>query len=132
VVASTFTSEAAAVPGTNQTLAWTVATHSYNLGGGGLVPGSLMVLGADTAQLFSVNLSTGQRGFPAVALGGTVSARPPVLDATVSANAKQVAYVTAQDGYVYAVDTGSTANGQILWFANLSGNGTAGNTFTGG
>lgn len=132
VVASTYTTETAAVPGTNQSLDWTLATHSYNLGGGGLIPGAQMVFGSDTSQLFNVNLSTGQRGFPAVALGGTVSARPPVLDSSIAANGAQVAYVAAQDGNVYAVDTGSTANGQILWLANLSQTGTAGNVFMGG
>jgi hypothetical protein len=132
VVASTYTAETAAVPGTTQTLDWTIATHSYNLGGGGLIPGSQMVFGSDTSQLFSVNLSTGQRGYPAVGLGGTVSARPPVLDSSSAANGAQVAYVAAQDGNVYAIDTSSTANGQILWLANLSQTGSAGNVFMGG
>jgi len=132
VVASTYTSETAAVPGTTQTLTWTLATHSSNLGGGGLIPGSQMVFGSDTSQLFDMNLSTGQRGFPAVALGGTVNARPPVLDSSIAANGAQVAYVAAQDGTVYAIDTGSTGNGQILWFSKLSNTGTAGNIFMGG
>jgi hypothetical protein len=132
VVESTYTVETGAVPGTTQTLTWTLGTHSSNLGGGGLIPGSQMVFGSDTSQLFDVNLSTGQRGFPAVALGGTVNARPPVLDSTIAANGAQVAYVAAQDGNVYAIDTGSTANGQILWLANLSNTGTAGNIFMGG
>ena len=132
-VDSTFTAEIGAVPGTTQTLAWTAATHSYNLGGGGLIPGTQMDFGSDTSQLFSINLATGTRAYPPVALGGTVSARPPILDSTVAANGVQVAYVTAQDGYVYAIDTSTTGNGQILWQTNLSTIGTnTGNAFMGG
>jgi hypothetical protein len=129
---TTYTAEIGAVPGTTQTLAWTAATHSYNLGGGGLIPGVQMDFGSDTSQLFSIDLSTGQRAYPPVAVGGTVSARPPVLDSTITASGKQVAYVTAQDGYVYAIDTSTTGNGQILWTTNLSQAGTAGNVFMGG
>jgi hypothetical protein len=132
VVASTYTAETAAVPGTVQALTWTLATHSYNLGGGGLIPGTQMDFGSDTSQLFSIDLSTGQRAYPAVGLGGTVSARPPILDSTVAANGKQAAYVTAQDGNIYAIDTSTTGIGQILWFTNLSATGTAGNIFMGG
>ena len=130
---STFTAEIGAVPGTTQTLAWTAATHSYNLGGGGLIPGTQMDFGSDTSQLFSVNLATGTRAYPPVALGGTVSARPPILDSTVAADGAQVAYVAAQDGYVYAIDTSTTGNGQILWQTNLNTIGTnTGNAFMGG
>jgi hypothetical protein len=132
VVASTYTAETSAVPGTNQTLVWTIATHSYNLGGGGLIPGTQMDFGSDTSQLFSINLANGQRAYPAVALGGTVSARPPILDPTVAANGLQVAYVSAQDGNVYAIDTSTTGIGQIVWLTNLSAAGTAGNVFMGG
>ncbi len=132
VVASTYTSETAATPGTTQQLAWTLATHSYNLGGGGLIPGTQMDFGSDTSQLFSINLANGQRAFPAVGLGGTVSSRPPVLDSTIAANGLQVAYVAAQDGNLYAIDTSTTGIGQIVWFTNLSATGTAGNIFMGG
>jgi hypothetical protein len=130
VIASTYTAETSAVPGTNQTLLWTIATHSYNLGGGGLIPGTQMDFGSDTSQLFSVDLTSGQRAFPAIGLGGTVSSRPPILDSTIAANGLQVAYVSAQDGNVYAIDTSTI--GQIVWLTNLSATGTAGNVFMGG
>jgi hypothetical protein len=129
---STSTSEIGAIPGTTQKMDWTVATHSSNLGGGGLIPGAQMVFGTDTSQLFAIDLTSGTKAYPPVALGGTVSARPPVIDPGFAANGKQVAYVTGQDGFVYAVDTSATGKGQILWASDLTAQGAAGNTFTGG
>lgn len=129
---SAATAEIGAIPGTTQKLDWTVATHSSNLGGGGLIPGAEMVFGSDTSQLFAIDLTTGTKAYPPVALGGTVSARPPVLDPAFAVNGKQVAYVTGQDGFVYAVDTSATGKGQILWASDLSAQGAAGNIFMGG
>jgi hypothetical protein len=126
---STFTAETAAVPGSDQTTAWTIGTHSPNLGAPGLVPGAQVDFGSDTEMLFSMNASTGQRAYPPVGLGGVVSARPPILDSSISANSLQVAYVTAQDGYVYAIDT---STGAISWMTNLSQVGATGNVFMGG
>ena len=129
---SAATAEIGAIPGTTQKLDWTVATHSSNLGGGGLIPGAQMVFGTDTSQLFAIDLTSGTKAYPPVALSGTVSARPPVLDPAFAANGKQVAYVADQDGFVYAVDTSTAGKGQILWTSDLSAVGVAGNAFTGG
>ncbi len=127
---STYTAEVGAMPnpaGSTQAPAWMVATHSTTLAAPGLVPGSQVDIGADTDQLFGLDASSGLRIYPAVALGGIISGRPPVLDAGDASIAKQAAYVTAQDGFIYAVDT---VTGQILWLVNPTG--AAANLFQGG
>ena len=127
---STYTAEAGAMPnppGSTQTPLWMIATHSNNLAAPGIMPTAQIDIGSDTSQLFALDATTGQRLYPPVSLGGIITGRPPILDAADASIAKQVAYVAAQDNYVYAVDT---ANGQILWLVN-PGNSTT-NLFQGG
>jgi outer membrane protein assembly factor BamB len=78
-------------------------------------------------MLIAVDATTGQRLYPPVALGGIITGRAPILDATDASIAKQVAYVASRDNYVYAVDT---LTGQILWLVEPNNSTT--NLFQGG
>jgi Disaggregatase related repeat len=127
---STFTAETGAMPnppGTAQAPLWMFATHSTVLAAPGIMPGSQIAVGTDTSQLFDLSTVTGQPLYPAVALGGIVYGRPPVLDAGDASLAQQVAYVADSDNFVYAVNT---ATGVVSWFVR-PGNLTT-NLFRGG
>ena len=127
---STFTAEIGAMPnppGTTQAPLWVFATHSTVQAPPGIMPGSQIDVGTDTSQLFALSTATGQPLFPAVALGGIVYGRPPVLDAADASLVQQVAYVADSDNFVYAVNT---TTGAISWFVR-PGNLTT-NLFRGG
>ena len=127
---STYNAEAGGVPnpaGSTQTPLWMIGTHSSTLAAPGLTPGSQVDIGSDTGQIFALDPSSGARLYQNVALGGIISGRPPILDSTDASVSKQVAYVTCQDNYLYAIDT---ATGQILWQTE-PGNFTT-NAFQGG
>ena len=127
---SVFTAEAGALPnppGTGQAPLWLIGTHSSVQAAPGIEPGSQIDVGTDTNQLFALDATTGQHLYPPVSLGGIISGRPPVIDATSASIGKQVAYVAAQDNYVYAIDT---TTGAILWLSNPNGSTT--NLFQGG
>jgi hypothetical protein len=127
---SVFSAEAGALPnppGTAQGLLWMIATHSSVQGAPGIEPGSQIDIGTDTNQLFALNSTTGAHVYPPVSLGGIISGRPPILDSAISSIGKQVAYIAAQDSYVYAVDT---TTGAILWL--IDPNGSTTNLFQGG
>ena len=127
---STFTAEIGAMPnppGTTQAPLWVFATHSTIEAPPGIMPASQIDVGTDTSQLFALSTSTGQPLYPAVALGGIVYGRPPVLDAADASLAQQVAYVADSDNFVYAVNT---TTGVISWFARP--NNSATNLFRGG
>jgi hypothetical protein len=127
---SVFSSEAGGMPnppGTAQGPLWLIGTHSSVLAAGGIEPGSQIDIGTDTSQLFALDSTTGQHLYPPVALGGIITGRPPVIDATSASIGKQVAYVAARDNYVYAIDT---TTGAILWL--IDPNGSTTNLFQGG
>jgi PQQ-like domain len=127
---SVFTAEAGAMPnppGTTEALLWMIATHSAVQAAPGIEPGSQIDIGTDTNQLFALDSTTGAHVYPPVSLGGIITGRPPILDASITSIGKQVAYVAAQDNYVYAIDT---TTGAILWLSDPNGSTT--NLFQGG
>jgi len=127
---SAFTAEAGAMPnppGSTEALLWLTATHSAVQAAPGIEPGSQVDVGTDTNLFFALDSTTGQHLYPPVSLGGIITGRPPILDATISSIGKQVAYVAARDNYVYAIDT---TTGAILWL--IDPNGSTTNLFQGG
>jgi hypothetical protein len=127
---SVFTAEAGAMPnppGSTEALLWLTATHSAVQAAPGIEPGSQIDVGTDTNLFFALDSTTGQHLYPPVSLGGIITGRPPILDATIASIGKQVAYVAARDNYVYAIDT---TTGEILWLSNPNGSTT--NLFQGG
>ena len=104
-----------------------IATHSSALAPPGIEPGSQIDVGADTDIIFAVDSATGQRLYAPVALGGIITGRPPILDASSASIGKQVEYVACQDNYVYALDS---TTGQVLWEVDPGSSTT--NLFQGG
>ena len=107
---------------------WVYSTGATNLAAPGLNPGAQVETGSGLNLLFSVNPNTGAPLYTPVALGGAVVSRATVLDSTSGSISQNVAYVTAQDNFVYAVNADT---GVVLWQTNPSGF-TTGSTFQGG
>ena len=127
---STYSAEAGAMPnpaGSTQGPLWMFATHSSVLAAPGIEPSSQIDVGSNIDVVFVVDPVTGQRLYAPVALGGTITGRPPILDASLASIGKQVEYIACQDNYVYAIDT---TTGAILWLQDPAGSAT--NLFQGG
>jgi hypothetical protein len=117
---SVFTTEISAMPSaaTPYSSAWMAATYSTTLAAPAVFPGSVVMGGSQTDQLFTINASTGFPKYPSISLGGAISGRSPVIDSGDSSLGQNVVYVAGQDGLVYAV---ATDTGQILWVKNPTG-----------
>ena len=117
---SVFTREISAMPSatTPNSSVFVAATFSTTLAAPALFPGSVVMGGSQTDQLFTLDATTGSRKYPSISLGGAISGRSPVIDASDSSLAQNVIYVGAQDSLLYAV---ATDTGQILWVKNPTG-----------
>lgn len=94
--------------------AWVFNTLAGSLSAPGLDPGASAVAGSNTL-LFDINPATGYQVAPPVGLGGAISGRPTLMDSLDGSLAQNVAYVPAQDNFLYAVNTDT---GAISWLAN--------------
>src|SRR5262249_44321747 len=114
--ASAIVPEVTAVPSaTAQSQAvWVFNTLAGSLSAPGVDPGASIVSGSNTS-LFDINPQTGLQAAPPVSLGGAVSSRPTLIDTADASIAQNVAYVPAQDNFVYAVNTDT---GALAWLAN--------------
>jgi len=126
--ASVFTSEISGMPSTTtpNSSVWIAATFSTTLAAPAVLPGSVVMDGSQSSQLFTINASTGFRKYPSISLGGSITGRSPVIDSGNSSLAQNVVYVAGQDSLIYAV---ATDTGQILWVKNPTG--AAANLFQG-
>jgi hypothetical protein len=116
---SVYTAEISATPsataGNRQNSVWIAATFSTTLAAPSLFPGSIVMAGSQTNLSFGIDAVSGLRKYPAISLGGPVTGRSPVIDATDSSLSSNVMYVADNDSLVYAV---ATDTGQILWAVN--------------
>ncbi len=121
---STFTEEISATPGATvaaqQETQWIAATFATDLASPALIPGTVVGIGSQINLLFMINATTGLRQFVPVSLGGIIASRSPVIDAGFSSTAKNIVYVTEEDGLVYGVFTDT---GVIDWAVNPIGSG---------
>jgi outer membrane protein assembly factor BamB len=95
-----------------------------------VLPGTVAMIGTQSNLEISVNPTlpaTGLRPYPVVSVGGSITARPPIIDASSSSTGKNAVYIAGQDNFVYALDA---STGQIIWFTNPTGLAT--NAFQGG
>jgi len=117
--ASAIVPEVTAVPSATATseAVWVFNTLAGSLSAPGVDPGASIVSGSNTL-LFDVNPSTGTPVAPPVSLGGAVSSRPTLIDSADDSIAQNVAYVPAQDNFVYAVNTDT---GALAWLVNPTG-----------
>src|SRR5215475_11906858 len=114
--ASAIVPEVAAVPSATaqSQAAWVFNTLAGSLSAPGVDPGASIVSGSNTL-LFDINPQTGLQAAPPVSLGGAVSSRPTLIDSADDSIAQNVAYVPAQDNFVYAVNTDT---GALSWLVN--------------
>lgn len=114
--ASAIVPEIAAVPSATaqSQAAWVFNTLAGSLSAPGVDPGASIVSGSNTL-LFDINPQTGLQAAPPVSLGGAVSSRPTLIDSADDSIAQNVAYVPAQDNFVYAVNTDT---GALSWLVN--------------
>jgi hypothetical protein len=89
---------------------WSYVTGAATLAPPGLDPNDVMVTGSNANTLIGVTASTGAvvTGFPFNATG-PIQALSPVIPAAYSQTGVNIAYVSSQDGYVYAVNTSTGA-----------------------
>ena len=102
-VNSTPTSTAAPDPN------WSYATSAASLAPPGLAPNDVVVMGSNDNKLHGMNASDGTRAFNPFATGGAIQARPPVIPTASSTSGVDIAYVTSQDGFAYAVNANTGA-----------------------
>ena len=114
--ASAIVPEVAAVPSaTAQSQAvWVFNTLAGSLSAPGVNPSASIVSGSNTL-LFDINPQTGIPVAPPVSVGGAISGRPTLIDSLDDSIAQNVAYVPAQDNFIYAVNTDT---GALSWLVN--------------
>lgn len=106
--------EVAAMPSATApfTSNWILATFTTNLAPPSLFPGLVAMVGTQSDLLFAVNPNTGLRPYPPVSLGGAISGRSPIIDATDSSLGQDAVYVADQSGLAYGI---AADTGQIVW-----------------
>jgi putative pyrroloquinoline-quinone binding quinoprotein len=113
VNASAVAPEVTAVPSATgpYQAAWVVNTLAAGLAPPGLNPGTSIVTGSNKL-VFDINASTGVPVTPPVSIGGTVSGRAALIDGPDSSIGHDVAYIPAQDDFVYGINS---ATGAFDW-----------------
>jgi len=83
----------------------------HRLAAPGLGPNDVVVSGSNDNKLHGMNAADGTRAFAPFATGGAIQSRSPVIPASLRtpSSTVDIAYVTSQDGFVYAVDTNTGA-----------------------
>lgn len=103
---------------------WSYATSAASLAPPGLDPNDVVVAGSNDNKLHGMSATNGTRAFAPFATGGAIQSRPPVIPAAYSTTGVNVAYVSSQDGFLYAVNT---STGAQVWKS-----GSLGTTLQGG
>lgn len=84
---------------------WSYATGATTLVPPGLTDGGVVVSGSNDSKLHGMSASVGTQSFAPFVTGLAIQARPPVIPSSLSRTGLNIAYVTSQDGKVYAIDT---------------------------
>ncbi len=96
--------------------AWVFNTLAGSLSSPGVDPGASVVT-ASNSLMFDLNPQTGAPVAPPIGIGGAVSGRPVLIDGPDDSIGHNVAYVPAQDNFVYAANTDT---GVLDWVVNPS------------
>jgi len=94
--------------------AWVFNTLAGSLSSPGVDPGASVVT-ASNALMFDLNPQTGAPVAPPIGIGGAVAGRPVLIDGPDDSIGHNVAYVPAQDNFVYAANTDT---GSLDWVVN--------------
>jgi hypothetical protein len=103
---------------------WTYATSAATLAPPGIDDNNVVVWGGNDNKVHGADANLGTLDFPVFTQpGGAIQSRPPIIPLAYSQTGVNVAYVSSQDGYVYAVNT---STGAAVWSnpAACSGTGT--------
>ncbi len=93
---------------------WVFNTLAGSLSAPGVDPSASIVSGSNTL-LFDISPQTGIPVAPPVSVGGAISGRPTLIDSLDDSIGQNIAYVPAQDNFVYAVNTDT---GALTWLVN--------------
>ena len=102
---------------------WSYATTAASMAPPALDPWSnIVVSGSNDNRVHSMGDANGtmSAGFTPFTTGGPIQARPTILPAGYSATGVNIGYVASQDGFVYAINTGTGA--QVWQSPSLAAN----------
>jgi putative pyrroloquinoline-quinone binding quinoprotein len=100
---------------------WNYATGAATLSPPALDPWSnFVVSGSNDNKLHGMYDADGAATFSPFATGGPIQGRPAVLPGAFSSTGLNIAYVTSQDGFVYAINT---STGAQVWKSTVPGSG---------
>src|SRR2546430_1950885 len=102
---------------------WSYATTAASMAPPALDPWSnIVVSGSNDNRVHSMSDANGtmSAGFTPFTTGGPIQARPTILPSGYSATGVNIGYVTSQDGFVYAINTGTGA--QVWQSPSLAAN----------
>jgi hypothetical protein len=91
---------------------WSYATTATTLAPPGLDPNDVVIAGSNTNTLNGMSAGDGTQAFAPFVTGGAIQAISPVIPAAYSQTGVNIAYVSSQDGFLYAVNT---STGLQVW-----------------
>jgi hypothetical protein len=101
------------IPGNGNTALWSFVTQVTTLAAPGIDDNYAVVWGDNNGKLYGANAGDGTLKYPVfTSPTNSIQSRPSLIPASYSVTGVNVAYVSALDGYVYAVNTGTGAQ---LW-----------------
>jgi hypothetical protein len=100
---------------------WSYATTATTLAAPGIDDNDVVVWGGNDYKIHGANAADGTLAiapYTTTVTTGAIQSRPMVIPAAYSTIGVNVAYVTSQDGNVYAINTDT---GALIWKSNIAG-----------
>jgi hypothetical protein len=100
-------------------LLWSYETTASTMVAPGIDDNNVVVWGGNDNRIHGADSGVGTPDISPFTMGGASQSRPVIIPAAYSATSPQVtvAYITGQDGYVYAINT---ATGTSIWSSSAS------------
>jgi hypothetical protein len=109
------------VPATNTV--WSYATSATTLAAPGIDSNDVIVWGGNDNKIHGANAVDGTLEYPVfTGPAGAIQARPTIIPDTYSITGVNIAYVSSQDGFVYAINT--TTGAQVWKSPSLAASGS--------
>ena len=107
------------IPGNGNVAAWSYGTQATTLAAAGIDDNNAVVFGDNNGKVYGANAADGSLEYPVfTSPTNSIQSRPTLIPLSYSVTGKNVAYVSALDGFVYAIDT---ATGAQLWKSAVPG-----------
>ena len=97
---------------------WSYGTTATTLAAAGIDDNDVVVWGGNDSMIHGADSGVGTPDIAPFTTGGAIQSRPTIIPAAYSATGVNVAYVTSQDGYVYAINT---TTGAQIWKSTVPG-----------